>query len=77
MNQTNEDEYNLLIGDICEIVTTATTIPLFGKLVAVSPQALTFERKDGRRIVVQKRYAVSVQPTLGSWIAKQRSDEHD
>jgi RNase P/RNase MRP subunit p29 len=77
MKQINEDEYTLLIGDICEIVTTATTTPLFGKLVDVSQQTLTFERKDGRRIVVQKRYAVSVQPTLGSWIAKQRGDEHE
>lgn len=66
-----EDEYTLLIGDICEVTTTMSTKPTFGKLIAVGPQTLTFERKDGRRLVVQKRYTIAVQPTLASWLAKE------
>jgi hypothetical protein len=58
------DELLPYFGKICRVMTQNHELPLFGKLVGLSAQFATFERKDGRRALVNRR---SIQTIEATW----------
>ncbi len=57
-----EDEFLPFLGKVARVMSEGHGLPLFGKLVALSPQFLTFERKDGRRTLVHRRQVLTIEP---------------
>jgi hypothetical protein len=61
-NKKYEDEFIPFLGKIVKIRSIGHELPLYGKLVALSAQFLTFERRDGRRTLVHRRQILTIEP---------------
>lgn len=57
------DEFEQFSSKIVKIHTEGHKLPLFGKLVGLSEQFLTIERKDARRVLIKRRHVLSIEPT--------------
>lgn len=57
-----EDEFLPFLGKVVKIMSEGHGLPLYGRLVALSGQFLTFERKDGRRTLVKRRQVLTIEP---------------
>jgi hypothetical protein len=64
MEETNKNEFSPLLGTILRIDTEKHKLPLYGRLIAVSDQFLTIERRDGRMTLIKRKAIVCVEPTV-------------
>jgi hypothetical protein len=62
MKKEFEDEFLPFLGKVVKIMSEGHGLPLYGRLVALSPQFLTFERKDGRRTLVHRGQVLTIEP---------------
>ena len=61
MNKNEVNEINLLKGKIVRIDDERHNLPIFGRLIAISPQFLTLERKDGRLMLIKRKAIVCIE----------------
>lgn len=61
MNKT--DEFSPLLGKIIRIDTEKHKLPIYGRLIALSEQFLTIERRDGRPTLIKRRSVLAIEPT--------------
>jgi RNase P/RNase MRP subunit p29 len=62
LNINLNNEFDRLIGQIIRIDTEYHKLPIFGKLISVTDQFLTIERKDGRSTVIRRKAILAVEP---------------
>jgi hypothetical protein len=62
MKKEYKDEFIQFLGNVLKLKTQGHTLPLFGKLVSLSPEYLTFERRDGRRTLVKRQEILTIEP---------------
>jgi hypothetical protein len=62
-NSKFEDELLPYLGMIVKIRSQGHGLPLYGRLVSLSEQFATFERRDGRRVLVGRRQILTIEPT--------------
>jgi RNase P/RNase MRP subunit p29 len=62
LNINLNNEFDHLIGQIIRIDTEYHKLPIFGKLISVTDQFLTIERKDGRSTVIRRKAILAVEP---------------
>lgn len=60
--QKDLDEFAPLFGIIIGVLTEGHKIPLYGKLVALSPGFLTLERRNGSRVIVRRKTILTAVP---------------
>jgi hypothetical protein len=53
--QIELDEFAPLLGVVTGVLIEGHKIPLYGKLVALSPGFLTLERRDGSKVIVRRK----------------------
>jgi hypothetical protein len=62
MTENNYDEFTPLLGIIARIDTERHKLPIFGKIISLSPQFLTIERKDGRLTLIKRKAILAIEP---------------
>jgi hypothetical protein len=62
LNINLNNEFDHLIGQIMRIDTEYHKLPIFGKLISVTDQFLTIERKDGRSTIIRRKAILAVEP---------------
>jgi hypothetical protein len=63
MEKKYEDELLPYLGKVCRVMTQNHELPLFAKLIGLSAQFVTFERKDGRKTLVNRRSIQTIEAT--------------
>jgi hypothetical protein len=61
---TENNEFNLLSRKIVRVDTEKHNLPLFGRLVGISDQFLTLERRDGRMTLIKRKTILAIEPTV-------------
>lgn len=61
MNKNNYDEISLFMGKLVRIDNEHHKLPVFGRLIAISPQFLTIERKDGRLTLIKRKAILAIE----------------
>lgn len=61
-NEQYIDEFLPFLGQIVRLTTEGHVLPLHGRLIALSRQFLTFERRDGRRTLVRRSGVLTIEP---------------
>lgn len=62
MYENELNEISPLSGQIVRIDTEYHKLPIFGRLIAISPQFLTIERKDGRLTLIKRKAILAIEP---------------
>lgn len=57
-----KDEFIQFLDKIVKVETEGHRLPLYGRLVALSWLFLTFERKDGRRVLIRRHEVRTIEP---------------
>jgi hypothetical protein len=60
--QIERDEFAPLLGVVIGVLTEGHKIPLYGRLVALSPGFLTLERRDGTKVIVRRKAILTAMP---------------
>jgi hypothetical protein len=60
----NDNEFEPLSGKIVRVDTEKHNLPLFGRLVGISDQFLTLERRDGRMTLIKPKTILAIEPTV-------------
>jgi hypothetical protein len=63
MSENEYNEFNSLMGKILRIDSEHHKLPIFGKLIAISPRFLTIERKDGRMTLIKRKVILAIEAT--------------
>ena len=61
MDNENVDVFVPFLGQITKVYTQGHVKPLFGRLVEISNRFLTFERRDGRRVLVMRSAILTIE----------------
>ena len=67
MSENNYDEITPLLGIIAKINTELHKLPIFGKIISLSPQFLTVERKDGRLTLIKRKAVLAIEPVKNQY----------
>lgn len=59
-----KEQFSSLMGKIIRVETRKHKLPLFGKLIAVSDEFLTLERRDGSPTILHKGAIIVVELTF-------------
>jgi hypothetical protein len=62
MYENDLNEINPLLGKIVRMDTEHHKLPVFGRLLAISPQFLSIERKDGRLTLIKRKAILAIEP---------------
>jgi hypothetical protein len=62
LNINLKNEFDHLLDQIIRIDTEYHKLPIFGKLISVTDQFLTIERKDGRSTIIRRKAILAVEP---------------
>jgi RNase P/RNase MRP subunit p29 len=63
MSENEYNEFNSLMGKILRIDSEHHKLPIFGRLVGISPQFLSIERKDGRLTLIKRKAILAIEAT--------------
>jgi hypothetical protein len=58
----NGDEFGPYQGQIVKAYTQGHEKPLFGRIVEISDKFLTFDRRDGRKVLVSRDSVITIEP---------------
>lgn len=58
-----KDEFEPFLGKILRIDTEKHELPLYGRLISISEQFLTLQRRDGRLTLIKRKAIVGAEPT--------------
>jgi hypothetical protein len=58
----NDDEIYPFLGMVLAIMNMGHYKPLFAKLIKIGPEFLTFERRDGQRVLIKRKAIMSMAP---------------
>jgi hypothetical protein len=61
MIENNFNELDPFLGQIIRIDNEYHKLPLYGRLIAISPQFLTIERKDGRLTLIKRKAILAIE----------------
>jgi BRCT domain type II-containing protein len=61
--QQDIDEIAQMMGLVVEAITEGHEIPLYGKVVALTPNFITLERRDKTRTVINLKSIRTISPT--------------
>jgi hypothetical protein len=59
-----KEQFSSLLGKVIKVETHKHKLPLFGRLIAVSDEFLTLERRDGSPTILHKGAIIVVELTL-------------
>jgi len=62
IRRDNEDEFMSFLGSVTRAYTRTHNLPIYGRLVSASPDWLTFEKVDGRRVLVRRSEVLTIEP---------------
>lgn len=57
------DELSPFMWHVIRVDTEKHRLPLYGRLIALSEQFLTIERRDGRLTLIRRDAVVGIEPT--------------
>jgi hypothetical protein len=61
MNENEINEIAPFKGKIVRIDNEHHNLPIFGRLIEISPQFLTIERRDGRLTLIKRKAILSIE----------------
>jgi hypothetical protein len=61
---TENNNWDPFMGKIVRVDTEKHNLPLFGRLVGISDQFLTLERRDGRITMIKRKTILAIEPTV-------------
>jgi hypothetical protein len=61
---TENNNWDPFMGKIVRVDTEKHKLPLFGRLVGISDQFLTLERRDGRLTMIKRKTILAIEPTV-------------
>lgn len=59
----DDNEFSNFMGKINRIETEHHKLPIYGRLIAISDQFLTIERKNGHLMMIRKKDVLLIEPT--------------
>lgn len=72
-----KDDFNDLspfLGLIIRIDNEFHKLPVYGRLIAISSQFLTIERKDGRLTLIKRKAILAIEPVRNQALDKPTSE---
>ncbi len=70
MSENDFNEFNPFLGKIVRVDNEYHRLPLFGRLIAISPQFLTIERRDGRLTLIKRKSILAIEPVKNQYEAQ-------
>jgi hypothetical protein len=67
MSENNYNEFTPLLGRIARIDTERHNLPIFGRIISISPQFLTIERKDGHLTLIKRKAILAIEPVKNQY----------
>lgn len=75
MRKDFEDEFVSFLGSVTRAYTKTHNLPIYGRLISLSRDWLTFEKVDGRRVLVRRSEVLTIEPARERKLEQQPPQE--